>query len=138
MERDLHVKISHSAKDCNGTWQSSPPFGPGVAMVEAEENDSNVGTPATQGLLQGIPTSRILQGNIGTSRGESTGRQDIVETDSEVERGFPAGNVTAVDDSGNLVGNSFLGEGVRLGVNLCWIGESWKGGDNSREGGVIT
>lgn len=38
MERDLHVKVSHSAEHGNDTGQAAAPLGPSGAMVEPEEN----------------------------------------------------------------------------------------------------
>ncbi|KAF7840621.1 hypothetical protein G2W53_002919 [Senna tora] len=106
-------------------------------LQPAEENESNVGAPATERLLQGVPAGGILQGDISAGGGQSSSGEGIVEADSEVKRSLSVGNVTAVENGGDLVGDLLLSERVRLGVDKSGIGESRERGDDARESGVV-
>lgn len=105
--------------------------------MKAEKDESNVGVPATKRLLQGIPASRILQGDVGPGGGQSASGKGVVETDSEVERGLSVGNITTVENGRDLVGYLLLSEGVGLCTDVRRIGESREGRDNAGESGVV-
>ena len=69
VERDLHVEIAHTAEHGDDTWQPPAPLGPSGAVVLAEENESNVGAPPNQSLLERVPSGRVLKRHV--SSGES-------------------------------------------------------------------
>lgn len=105
--------------------------------MEAEKDESNVGAPPAKRLLQGVPAGGILKGHVSAGGGQSASREGIVEADSEVKRSLPVGNVTTVEHGGDLVGDSLLSERIGLSVDVSGISESWEGGDDARESGVI-
>jgi len=51
-----------------------------------------------------------------------------------VERGLSIGNITTVDDGGDIIGLNLGGEGFRFSVDFSGFRE---GGDETVEGGVV-
>lgn len=47
MEGNFHVEVTHAAEDGSEARQAAAPLGPGGAVVEAEENESDFRVPAT-------------------------------------------------------------------------------------------
>lgn len=79
-------------------------------MVVAEKYESNVGAPANQSLLEGVPSGRVLKGDISAGVDESASRNGVIEADCEVERGLAEWHVAAVKYGRDLIAKSFLSE----------------------------
>ena len=112
VEGDLHVEVAHAAEHRYDAREAAAPLAPGIAVVEAEEDKRNVGGATAESLLQGVPASGVLKGDISAGSGEGAGGEEVVETNSEVERRFSIRNVTTVKNSGDLVSDFFLREGI--------------------------
>ncbi|PON43926.1 hypothetical protein PanWU01x14_270530, partial [Parasponia andersonii] len=137
VEGDLHVEVPHPPEHGDGARQAAAPLGPGGAVVEAEEDEGDVLAPAAHGLLQGVPPGRVLERDVGAGVGEELGGDGVAEPDGEVEGGLPVGDVAAVEEGGDLVGQALLYERVGLGVDLSGLGEPREAGDDSGQGGVV-
>jgi len=51
VEGNLHVEVAHAAEHGDDAGEASAPLGPGIAVVEAEEDKRNVGGAAAESLL---------------------------------------------------------------------------------------
>nr|GMC88031.1 hypothetical protein PanWU01x14_270530 [Ipomoea batatas] len=86
MEGNLHIEVAHSPEAGNEAGETPAPLEPGGEVVVLHERRDNVRTPPHNGLLERVPTSRVLERNIRSGISKCSDSESIVEADSQMQR----------------------------------------------------